>query len=78
MPTRNRKPNKIWNRDELESIIKMWKNHSVKEIATALVVTEVQLNRMVKLMRQQGAKLRKKRDVGYLKTLISDVVKRHG
>lgn len=65
----------MWTKDELKKIMKTWESSTIEEIAEEIGVKKHNIQGVVSKLRKHGAKLPFKHRVGYLDSLVKEVVK---
>lgn len=70
-----RGPNHQWTKSELTEVISLWDKETVQGLADRLGLNKTQIQQIATRFRKMGVKLTRKRQNGYLDTLMKEVVK---
>jgi hypothetical protein len=69
-----RKPNQLWTKEEIKTVLKLWGENTTDQIAQQLGRKKDQISYIANQIRRAGHKLPKKRTIGRLQGMIKEVV----
>ncbi len=72
---RTRSANHMWTRAQLNDVITLWDSETVQALADRIGVTKNQVQQIATRFRKMGVKLARKRQNGYLETLMKEVAR---
>ncbi len=71
------KPTKMWTKEEMRKVIKMWDTATVEEISKELRREKSSIQGMVGKMRKSGIEIARKHRGGYINNLIKELAEEY-
>lgn len=69
------KKNKMWTKDQIKKLARVWESSSLQELADEFHVEKSRVQSIVASMRKVGFKLAKKHREGYQRGLLQEVLR---
>ena len=70
-----KKEKRYFTKQEIKSVVKLWKDTSLQDIAKELKMTVIQVAYLAQSIRKAGHKLPKKRKIGQLNFMVKEAMR---